>query len=205
MPALSLSLIFFFVQMASSEQSAQRYIWLITYGAGGPNIDANTFAGYGRLAVDESYTTIDRALKYTLIHLKFKNRDTALRKFLTYCFQKYAIVEQEIFGYASISGNSTSSELFEHPAFRVLVQHKEELRPCFSSWIETPGIRGGGILASYLRRVVLPVPVNTVTDQDKEFDPETVEDERVTRVMEDDSTKTVSFDLCILLAISNIY
>ena len=175
--------------MPSNEQSAQRYIWLLTYGAGGPNIDSNIFAEYGRLAVDESYTTIDRALKYTLIHLKTKNRDTALRKFMTYCYQRYAIVEQEIFGYSSISANSTSSELFEHPAFRVLVQHKAELRPCFSWWIETPGLRGGGILASYSRRVSLPVPATAVTDEEdkesEESDPlaETVEGGSVAQVV----------------------
>jgi hypothetical protein len=154
--------------MASGEQSAQRRIWLLTYGAGGVNIDGSIFSEYGRLAVDECYTTIDRALKYTLIRLKTKNRDTALRKFMTYCSQKYAIVEQEIFGYHSVSANSVSSELYEHPAFRVLVQHKTESRACFSGWIEAPGLRGGGILASYLRRVSLPAPVAVGTDQDKE-------------------------------------
>ena len=176
----------YFVQIASGEQSAQRHIWLLTYGAGGANIDASTFSEYGRLAVDECYTTIDRALKYTLIRLKTKNRDTALRKFMIYCSQKYAIVEQEIFGYSSVSANSTSSELFEHPAFRVLVQHKAESRPCFSWWVETPGLRGGGILASYSRRVSPSVPVTTVTDQDKESEesePETVEGGSVAQVL----------------------
>ena len=118
--------------------------------------------------MDECYTTVDRALKYTLVHLKIKNRDTALSKFMTYCSQKYAVVEQEIFGYSSISANSVSSELFEHPAFRVLVQHKNESHPRFSWWIETPGLRGGGILASYSRRVSRPVSGNLGPEKESE-------------------------------------
>lgn len=108
------------------------------------------------MAVDECYTTVDCALKYTLVHLKTKQRDTALHKFMTYCTQRYGIVEQEIFGYSSVSAGSASDGLFEHPAFRVLVLHKAESRLCFSWWIESPGIRGGGILAAYARRSGAP-------------------------------------------------
>jgi hypothetical protein len=135
------------------EQSTQKYIWLLTYGAGGPIIDANTFTEYGRLEVDECYTTVDRALRYSLVHLKAKNRDTALQRFMVYCSQKYGIVQQEIFGYSSVSGNSASSELYDHPAFRVLLKHKLESRPCFSLWVEAPGLRGGGILEPHARRI----------------------------------------------------
>ncbi len=111
--------------------------------------------------MDECYTTVDRTLKYTLVHLKKKNRDTALHKFLTYCSQKYGIVEQEIFCGSNVSVNSVSSGLFEHPAVRMLIEHKMESHPCFSWWIETPGLRGGGILETYTRRVT-PSPAKNI-------------------------------------------
>jgi hypothetical protein len=114
------------------------------------------FAEYEKIAIDECYSTVDHAFRYTLVHLKTKKRDTALHKFMVFCSEKYGIVKQNIFGYDSVSANSTSSELYVHPAFLRLVTDKLECRPCFSLWVETPGIRpGGGILETYARRMCL--------------------------------------------------
>jgi len=105
---------------------------------------------------------------------------------MNYCSQKYGIVEQEIFGYSSVSANSVSSELYNHPAFRVLVKHKLESRSCFSLWIETPGLRGGGILATHARRISASLPENVDIDGNKtpeESDHESNEGGSVAQVM----------------------
>jgi hypothetical protein len=124
----------------------------LTYGSAGPDLDAAKFIEYrdANLEVDECYTTTDRALKYTLIHLERRNRQTALRGFMDYVSLKYGIVPNEIFGYSVIGGNNAVNELYEFPGFRVLHQHMVEANPSFTFWIKSPDLRRGGILRRYI-------------------------------------------------------
>jgi hypothetical protein len=126
-------------------------VWIFTYGAAGPDLDADKFKEYrdSHLEVDECYTTTDRALKYTLVHLERRNRQTAMRGFMDFMSLRYGIVPSEIFGYSVIGGNNVSNELYEFPGFRLLYQHMQERHPSFSFWIKTPDLRRGGILKRY--------------------------------------------------------
>ena len=129
----------------------QRFMWILTYGAAGPDLDANKFREYGdaNLEVDECYTTTDRALKYTLVHLERRNRLTAMRGFMDFMSLQYGIGPSEILGYSTVGGNNASDDLFECPGFRLLHQHMQERHPSFSFWIKRPDLRRGGILKRY--------------------------------------------------------
>ncbi len=129
----------------------QKFIWILTYGSAGPDLDAAKFREYSdsNLVVDECYTTTDRALKYTMIHLEKRNRKTALKGFMDYASVKYGIVPSEIFGYSVIGGNNASNELYEFPGFKLLHQHMVEGNPSFSFWMKHPELRRGGILKRY--------------------------------------------------------
>ena len=126
----------------------------MTYGAAGPLLDADIFKEYTdvNLTVDECYTTVDRAVKYTMVHFKNRTRLSAVERFMSYATNKYGIILTEVFGYAGISANNSSNELFVQVGFQMLLKHKIENNPLFSCWIESPDLRGGGILENYIRR-----------------------------------------------------
>jgi len=94
--------------------------------------------------VSECYTTVDHALKYTLIRLKTKLRQTAMQKVVGKLVKKHAIVIQEIFGYNAISSTTIQDEekIEEHPAFRVIATHFNEDKLSLESWIEDEGTSG---------------------------------------------------------------
>ena len=126
-------------------------MWIFSYGSAGPDIDASKFSEYrgARLDVDECYTTTDHALKYTLVHLKRRSRQTAIKGFVDYLTLAYGIVPSEIFGYSVVSANNVSNDLYEYPGFKILHQHMNEGNPSFSFWIESSSLRRGGILMRY--------------------------------------------------------
>ena len=134
-----------FVSLLQSRTKAhQKYIWLLTYGASSSSITHEMIDEYDSiqtckskmLNVDECYTTHDRALKYTLLHLESKKRVTSIKKLMAFAYEKYGIVKQEIFGFKPISSNDVGYDLLEHPAIRVLLRHSSEERTSCSTWIK---------------------------------------------------------------------
>ncbi len=75
---------------------------------------------------------------------------------MSHAARKYGTVLNNIFGYESIAnntraiGNNTANELYEHPGFMMLIEHKIKKDERFSTWMANPGLRGGGILETYL-------------------------------------------------------
>jgi hypothetical protein len=103
------------------------------------------------LDVNECYTTSDQAVKYTLVHLVDRKRQSTVEKFMAYASQKYGIVWTEVFGYAGITANNSSNELYKQPGFKILFDHKMENNPAFNEWVQH-GVHGGGILETYKRK-----------------------------------------------------
>ena len=68
---------------------------------------------------------------------------------MNYVFATYGIVQNEIFGYSVIVGNTMPNELYEFPGFKLLHQHMNERNPAFVFWIKSPELRRGGILKRY--------------------------------------------------------
>ena len=147
---------------ARRSRSHQKKNWLVTYGASGPMLDAKTFKEYREtdLTIDECYSTVDRVVKYTLVHFVKKVRRSTMEKFMSHAASTYGIIPTEIFGYAGIisanntnnKNNNSSNELFMHVGFRMLFKHRNENNPSFVSWIEKPDLRGGGILETYAKK-----------------------------------------------------
>ena len=128
-------------------------------------IEASTFAEYGLLPIDECYsvaiTTASETTMHTLIHLKKRSRDTAVRKFITYHHEKNVEgVEDDRhhrynFTTSSFSTSDDKSKLNEHPSFAILVEHFQmgtSSSSSFYSWVETAGLRGGGMLATFCKK-----------------------------------------------------
>ena len=147
----------------------QKFVWIFTYGAAGPDLDADKFREYedASLEVDECYTTTDHALKYTLVHLERRNRLAAMRGFMDFMSQQYGIVSSEIFGYSVIGSNNASNDLFEFPGFRLLHQHMQERRPSFSFWMKHPDLRRGGILRRYDSVRTAGEPESSIEEREK--------------------------------------
>jgi predicted nucleic acid-binding Zn-ribbon protein len=143
----------------------------VTCGASGPILDAEKFNEYqeGNMTVDECHTTFDRAIKFTLVHFKRKIRQPTMEKFMVYAANKYGIISTAVFGYASISANNSFNELYNQIGFQMLMQHKISMNPSFYSWIESPDLRGGGILETYQRRNPQIRVIETI-DQDNSED-----------------------------------
>ena len=139
---------------------SQKFIWIVSYGSSGPDLDASKFKEYtaSDLQVDECCTTTNCALKFTLVHLKRRCRETAMQGFMDFVSIKYGIIPSEIFGYSIVHGNNSSNELYTLPGFQILVQHMKEANPSFSFWIESPDLRRGGILKKYIRQHPIETP-----------------------------------------------
>ena len=102
------------------------------------------------LEVNECYTTSDQVIKFTLVHLVKKDRQSALDKFMLWASSKYGIVFTAVFGYKRIDANNSSNELYDHIGFKMLYKHKMEKNPAFTEWIED-GVHGGGFFKKYRR------------------------------------------------------
>ncbi len=95
-----------------TRRATQKYIWMFVYGAttGNSTINRAMFEEYGtdRLDIDECYSTTDRALKYTLVHLVKKRRITSINDFIQFAAERYGIVCQTVYGYEQRSTNGGS-------------------------------------------------------------------------------------------------
>lgn len=134
----------------------KRSVWIISYGASCPDLDASKIEDFKhaqlkvQLKVDECYTTTDRDLKYTLVHLEEPIRESVMKRVMTYCLVGYSIRSKEFFGYSFLDGLGVSKELCESPGFKVLHQHMVESNPAFSIWIKNHEARRGGIVKRYV-------------------------------------------------------
>ena len=135
-----------------------RYIWLLTYGAAGPDITHTMLLDDCKIQVDEVYTTRERVHKYTLIHLKKPLRITSLQKAMKILFERHHIIEGDICGYDAIDSSEKKKRkrpdapkdapkdyhtVETHVAFLQLEKDMNENCPEFKSWKEDeskPGI-----------------------------------------------------------------
>ncbi len=94
---------------------------MVTYGASGKDLNSKMFEE-GGIHIDECYTALDHAVKFTLIHLKKKKRISSIRKFMEFASQKYGIIYQEIFGYNGVSSDDGENQLHDHPGIRIILE-----------------------------------------------------------------------------------
>ena len=129
---------------------------MITYGASGPILDQHKFKNYLKdspLEIDECHTAYDQAVKVTLVHFKNKKvRQTELEKFMDHAKTTHGIISTNIYGYPSIKGNEHCTAFSDQAGFRMLIRQKTGNNPAFTSWIETPGLRGGDLLEKHLKK-----------------------------------------------------
>ena len=95
-----------------------------------------------RLNVDECYTTTERALKYTLIHLENKKRLATIKKLMAFANTKYGVVKQQLFGYQSVSSSEADSDFYSHPSVKILLRDMERNVSVFSSWVKETKDKG---------------------------------------------------------------
>ena len=120
-------------------RQSQKVIWIITHGASGPRITKDMLRELGRIEADECHSTKDRVMGYTYIHLIKRVRQTSIEKFMEKAKQMHGIVQNEIFGYDSIAGNTRAGKdsdipIEQHVGFQMLVRHyltgNEAFMPC---------------------------------------------------------------------------
>jgi len=92
---------------------------------------------------------VDKAYKYTLIHLEKRLRENSIRKFLAFMETKHNILIQEICGYSCVdapTSRTESNDIHVHPLYRVIIAHKNEDNPNFESWTKLNLPTSGGLL-----------------------------------------------------------
>ena len=165
---------------SSSGKYNRHCIWLFSYtGATGRKIDVGVVNECKFLSADECYSSVKRVdgitTSYTLVRLHERRRETMVRKFVDFCVQERGIGRE---GDWSVDGFSADSlNLFEHPSFLALANASGggcvPRSPGFYSWLETPGLRKGGLLAEFCKLThgsvfvadsgVASTPTNSIT------------------------------------------
>jgi hypothetical protein len=138
---------------------------LISYAADGPSLSADSIVrqysqGWTGLhqqdfSVDECHTVEISPLKYTLVYMKDRKTATAMNRLMANYAAVHKVAVQESIGF---SNKVKRSGLAEHQAFIAMAaMHQGEAegegRTPFSSWIERPDLRGGGMIASYCSKL----------------------------------------------------
>jgi len=103
----------------------------------------------GMINVDECYTTTDRVLNYTLIHVEKKIRGTNIQNFVEHVKTEYAIVQQHITAYEPIDTvveKDADGTMRINPIFKLILQHKLEQHPHFQQWYKDEIPKSGGLL-----------------------------------------------------------
>jgi hypothetical protein len=87
------------------------------------------------LEVDECYTATWRESKYTLFHLQRQHRlrQSGMDKIMQQIHCRFNIVTTEIFGFDSVSSNSKSDQLIDHPGFKIMIE-KVNAEPLDLEW-----------------------------------------------------------------------
>ena len=133
-----------------------RKIWLITYGASCQDITPDILDRC-RLEVDECYTIQWRESKYTLIHLRAKQRGSTISKRISSTQPQFGIIASNILGYESITGNVSQStddhqKIDDHPGFQRMVEILNTDPSQIKSWTRTdsPFTNTKGVFWQYL-------------------------------------------------------
>ena len=103
----------------------------------------------GMINIDECYTTTDRVLNYTLIHVEKRIRGSNIQNFLEHIKSEHAIVQQHITAYEPIDkvvDKSDDGTIVINPIFKLILQHKLEHRPHFQQWYKDEIPKSGGLL-----------------------------------------------------------
>ena len=127
-------------------------VWLLTYGASGPNITADLCDKYGQMEVDECYTLIKRDLKYTLIHSVKRFRIHAINELMKKLHESHRIVSNSVFGYDAISSNTLHSKTADHPGIKLMIESMNAKDPSFQYWMASGDIYTNkkGLLFQYI-------------------------------------------------------
>ena len=139
--------------ISMEERKARRSsksMWILTYGASGPYVDAQMLRELGKIQVDECHSTKDRVMAYTYIHLIKSVRQTCIETFMKKAQAVHGIIRNEIFGYSSIASNTREGEqisIEEHVGFQMLVRHYTAKDANFLPWTDgEPILKRGRIL-----------------------------------------------------------
>jgi len=123
-----------------SRRETAKAIWMITYAACSVDI-THQHLHEEKVLCDECYTIQWRESKYTLIHLKQKNktRMSAMNKAMKQMDEKYGIKGSCITGYDTLMCNEQDEfEMEDHPAFKRMLDHiNKDIQ--FAYWLEQGG------------------------------------------------------------------
>ena len=143
-----------FWQMISPKQNAQndkRTMYIIEHIDVYPPLTAKVFEEYkvAYMEVLECHTTMEGGIRYSLVELEKRQRVSAVEMFMASSIcgkSKTGIVK--ITGFAK--NGSAASALYDNPGFKLLLEHKNEGRAEFTSWVKNP--RNIGLLKTYAKR-----------------------------------------------------
>ena len=98
-------------------------IWLITSSACSPNITSQMLHDAG-IQCDECYSVSWRESKYTLIHLKRKDRVrlSKLKRAMRKLDESFNVKGSCIMGYNTLSSNEKEASVTDHPGFKRMVE-----------------------------------------------------------------------------------
>jgi hypothetical protein len=103
------------------------------------------------LEVDECYTTVDQALKYTLIHLQKRVREKSIERMMGMMQAKFGIVQSNlVFSKAILSFDRRNAdlELEDTVVIKWIARDRNLKQPWYEEWISEH--RGKGILDTLL-------------------------------------------------------
>jgi hypothetical protein len=130
-------------------QNGIKKIWIIKYGSASPSLTHDIINKYTALNVDECYTTTDQALKYTLIHLEKRVRETSIQRMLAVMRVKFGIIlAKGKFGDAIISldrDEHVGLKLDDVATLQWIVRDRQLKKPWYEEWISEKR-HGKGIL-----------------------------------------------------------
>ena len=118
------------------KRRTQRCVWMITYASGCENISADMLHAHG-IKCDECYTITWRESKYTLIHLKTKNRmrQGAVAMAVGKMQKKNGLVLSSIVGYETLTSNGKDeASVFDHPAFKRMIEVLNQSPADLDAW-----------------------------------------------------------------------
>lgn len=114
--------------------ASDRKAFIITYSANGAFIEFSRIKMDEQLSsIDELHYTNDAAVVYTYVHFRKPVHPTKLMQLMTTLKAEMNITLFDVFGYDAIATNSRASNLTEHIAFKVLMEHYTTGNPSFKS------------------------------------------------------------------------
>jgi hypothetical protein len=116
-------------------------VWMVTYGASGPDITPEMITNDGKFSPEECYTSRGREFKYTLVYLNRNKRIrmSSIETFLSLLESKYGVVKTNIFGYDPIV--TSLKEMEVHPGFMLMREQMNNNDDGFRWWILDGDIR----------------------------------------------------------------